>query len=162
MAVLATALGLYGAAAHIQTTPAKPAAGTSTPGKTGPGNGQAVDAKQYLFAFIYEQNTTQRKQPAKPSTRGLRRSARPQISRRGPQRPHREGDGRAVKLEAAPMPLVLAIAPNSASPPASKQRTSPKLASRMPWSPRHAAMPQGASGPKAHLRLPAEHQHQSQ
>ena len=54
--IIATVLGLYGAAAQdSQTTAAKPAATTAPSAKTGAtAMRQAAEAKQYLFAFIYE------------------------------------------------------------------------------------------------------------
>ena len=117
ISILATALGLYGAAAQTtQPTPAKPAAATSTSGKTGAAAmHQAADAKQYLFAFIYEQNDDATKAARKTFDAGVAKiSPAPKSVAVDRSDPTEKEMVEQFKLEAAPMPLVLAIAPNGA------------------------------------------------
>ena len=117
ISILATALGLYGAAAQTtQTTPAKPAAATTASAKTGAAAmHQAADAKQYLFAFIYEQNDDATKAARKTFDAGVAKIT-PAAKSVAVDRsdPTEKEMVEQFKLEAAPMPLVLAIAPNGA------------------------------------------------
>ena len=166
ISILATALGLYGAAA--QTTPnhsAQTSRSRRNPGKTGAlAMHQAADAKQYLFAFIYEQNDDATSAARKTFDAGVAKiTPAPKSVAVDRSDPTEKEMVEQFKLEAAPMPLVLAIAPQRRRH-RRHQRSGPH---RSPargccGRPRHAAMPEGASGPKAHLRLPAERQHQSQ
>jgi SAM-dependent methyltransferase len=117
ISIIATALGLYGAAAqNSQTPPPKSAPAAATPADTGAlAMRRAADAKQYLFAFIYEQNDE--------ATRAARKTFEAAVGKITPapksvavdrSDPTEKEMVEQFKLEAAPMPLVLAIAPNGA------------------------------------------------
>ena len=115
--IIATVLGLYGAAAqNSQTTPAKPAATTAPSAKTGAiAMRQAAEAKQYLFAFIYEQNDEATKAARKTFDAGVAKISPAPKSVAVDRSDLTEKEMiEQFKLEAAPMPLVLAIAPNGA------------------------------------------------
>ena len=115
--IITTVLGLYGAAAQdSQSTPAKPAAATTPSAKTGAtAMRQAAEAKQYLFAFIYEQNDDATKAARKTFDAGVAKIT-PAAKSVAVDRtdPTEKEIVEQFKLEAAPMPLVLAIAPNGA------------------------------------------------
>ena len=115
--IIATVLGLYGAAAQTtQTTPAKPAATNAASAKTGATVvRQAAEAKQYLFAFIYEQNDETTKAARKTFDAGVAKISPAPKSVAVDRSDLTEKEMiEQFKLEAAPMPLVLAIAPNGA------------------------------------------------
>ena len=115
--IIATAFGVYGAGAQdSQTTAPKPAAAAARTANTGAlALRQAAEAKQYLFAFIYEQNDD--------ATRAARKTFDAAMGKITPapksvavdrSDPTEKEMVEQFKLEAAPMPLVLAIAPNGA------------------------------------------------
>jgi hypothetical protein len=115
--IIATALGVYGAAAqNTPSTPAKPAAATTASAKTGAAAmRQAAEAKQYLFAFIYEENNDATRAARKTFDAGLTKiSPAPKSVAVDRSDPTEKEMVEQFKLEAAPMPLVLAIAPNGA------------------------------------------------
>ena len=76
---------------------------------------QAAEAKQYLFAFIYEQNDDATKAARKTFDAGVAKIS-PAAKSVAVDRsdPTEKEMVEQFKLEAAPMPLVLAIAPNGA------------------------------------------------
>ena len=115
--IIATVLGLYGAAAqNSQTSAPKPAATAARSANTGAlAIRQAAEAKQYLFAFIYEQNDDATKAARKTFDAGVAKiSPAPKSVAVDRSDPTEKEMIEQFKLEAAPMPLVLAIAPNGA------------------------------------------------
>jgi hypothetical protein len=117
ISIIATALGLYGAAAQTsQTTPATPAATAPSSAKTGAAAmRQAAEAKEYLFAFIYEQNDDATRAARKTFDAGVAKiTPAPKSVAVDRSDPTEKEMVEQFKLEAAPMPLVLAIAPNGA------------------------------------------------
>ena len=115
--IIATVLGLYGAVAqNSQTTALKPAATAARSTNTGAlAMRQAAEAKQYLFAFIYEQNDDATRAARKTFDAGLAKiSPAPKSVAVDRSDPTEKEMVEQFKLEAAPMPLVLAIAPNGA------------------------------------------------
>ena len=117
ISIIATALGLYGAAAQTsQTTPATPAATGPSSAKTGAAAmRQAAEAKEYLFAFIYVQNDDATRAARKTSDAGVAKiTPAPKSVAVDRSDPTEKEMVEQFKLEAAPMPLVLAIAPNGA------------------------------------------------
>ena len=115
--IIATALGLYGAAAQdSQSPPAKAAPAAATAADTGAlAMRRAADAKQYLFAFIYEQNDEATRAARKTFDGALKKMApAPKSVAVDRSDPTEKELVEQFKLEAAPMPLVLAIAPNGA------------------------------------------------
>src|ERR1035438_10139785 len=117
ISIIATAVGLYGAVAQTsQSTPPKPAAAAARTANTGAwAMRQAAEAKQYLFAFIYEQNDDATKAARKTFDAGVAKiSPAPKSVAVDRSDPTEKEMIEQFKLEAAPMPLVLAIAPNGA------------------------------------------------
>jgi hypothetical protein len=117
ISILATALDLYGAPAQTtQTTPATPAATAPSSAKTGAAAmRQAAESKQYLFAFIYEENNDATKAARKTFDAGVAKISPAAKSVAVDRSDPTEKDMvEQFKLEGAPMPLVLAIAPNGA------------------------------------------------
>jgi hypothetical protein len=115
--IIATAFGVYGAAAqNSQTTAPKPAAAAARGSNTGAlAMRQAAEAKQYLFAFIYEQNDDATKAARKTFDAGVAKiTPAPKSVAVDRSDPTEKEMIEQFKLEAAPMPLVLAIAPNGA------------------------------------------------
>jgi hypothetical protein len=115
--IIATGLGLYGAVAqNSQTTALKPAATAARSTNTGAlAMRQAAEAKQYLFAFIYEQNDDATRAARKTFDAGLAKiSPAPKSVAVDRSDPTEKEMVEQFKLEGAPMPLVLAIAPNGA------------------------------------------------
>jgi len=117
ISIIATALGLYGAIAQTsQSTPPKPAAAAASSANTGAlAVRQAAEAKQYLFAFIYEENNEATRDARKTFDAGVAKIT-PAAKSVAVDRsdPTEKEMVEQFKLEAAPMPLVLAIAPNGA------------------------------------------------
>ena len=115
--IIATVLGLYGAAAqNSETTAPKPAAAAARSTNTGAlAMRQAAEAKQYLFAFIYEQNDDATRAARKTFDAGVAKiTPAPKSVAVDRSDPTEKDIVEQFKLEAAPMPLVLAIAPNGA------------------------------------------------
>jgi hypothetical protein len=106
--IIATALGL-----HLAVAQDKPAAASAKTGAAA--MRQAAEAKQYLFAFIYDQNDDATKAARKTFDAGVAKitpaAKSVAVDRTDPTESEMVGQ---FKLEAAPMPLVLAIAPNGA------------------------------------------------
>jgi hypothetical protein len=104
--IIVTALGLSLAVAQDRPVAAKTGAAAMR---------QAAEAKQYLFAFIYEQNDDATKAARKTFDAGIAKITpivkSVAVDRTDPTESEMVGQ---FKLEAAPMPLVLAIAPNGA------------------------------------------------
>jgi hypothetical protein len=115
--IIATVLGLYGAVAQTsQSTPPKPATAAARTANTGAlAMRQAAEGKQYLFAFIYEQNDDATRAARKTFDAGVAKiSPAPKSVAVDRSDPTEKEMIEQFKLEAAPMPLVLAIAPNGA------------------------------------------------
>src|ERR1035437_9337924 len=114
--IIATAFGVYGAAAqNSQTTAPKPAAAARGSNTGALAMRQAAEAKQYLFAFIYEQNDDATKAARKIFDAGVAKiTPAPKSVAVDRSDPTEKEMIEQFKLEAAPMPLVLAIAPNGA------------------------------------------------
>ena len=114
--IIATAFGVYGAAAqNSQTTAPKPAAAARGSNTGALAMRQAAEAKQYLFAFIYEQNDDATKAARKTFDAGVAKiTPAPKSVAVDRSDPTEKEMIEQFKLEAAPMPLVLAIAPNGA------------------------------------------------
>jgi hypothetical protein len=105
--IITTAVGLHLAIAQV-----KPAAAAKTGAAA---MRQAAEAKQYLFAFIYEQNDDATKAARKTFDAGVAKITPAAKSVAVDRSDPTEKDMvEQFKLEAAPMPLVLAIAPNGA------------------------------------------------
>jgi hypothetical protein len=115
--ILATVMGVYGAPA--QSTPgassnAVPKAAQAV--VTGASAlRQAAEAKQYLFVFVYEQNDAEAQAARKTFDAGVRKVT-PVVRSVAVDRsdPSESEIVQKLGLEKAPVPLVLAIAPNGA------------------------------------------------
>jgi hypothetical protein len=104
--IITTALGLSLAVAQDKPAVAKTGVAALR---------QAAEAKQYLFAFIYEQNDDATKAARKAFDAGVAKLTPAAKSVAVDRSDPTEKDMvTQFKLEAAPMPLVLAIAPNGA------------------------------------------------
>ncbi len=104
--IIATALGLTLAVAQDKPAAAKTGVAAMR---------QAAEAKQYLFAFIYEQNDDATKAARKTFDAGVAKiTPAPKTVAVDRSDPTEKDMVAQFKLEAAPMPLVLAIAPNGA------------------------------------------------
>ena len=115
--IITTVLGLYGAAAQNSQSPAAKPAPKVAPGAD---NGvsalrRAADGKQYLFAFVYEQEDEE--------TRAARATFEAAVAKVTPaaksvrvdrSRPEEKEIVEKFGLQSAPVPIVLAIAPNGA------------------------------------------------
>lgn len=111
ISILATALGLYGSPAQTtQTTPATPAGGKGAGAMQ-----QAASANRYLFAFFYEKEDEATRAARKTFDEGVKKVT-PAAESVAVDR-SAAGEAEVVAkfgLDRAPMPLVLAIAPNGA------------------------------------------------
>jgi SAM-dependent methyltransferase len=115
--IIAAALGFTGVAAeNSQTPPSKSAPAAATAADTGASALRgAAAAKQYLFAFIYEQNDEATRAARKTFDGALKKmTPAPKSVAVDRSDPTEKEMVEQFKLEAAPMPLVLAIAPNGA------------------------------------------------
>jgi arsenite methyltransferase len=115
--IIAAALGFTGVAAeNSQTPPSKSAPAAATAADTGASALRgAAAAKQYLFAFIYEQNDEATRAARKTFDGALKKmTPTPKSVAVDRSDPNEKEMVEQFKLEAAPMPLVLAIAPNGA------------------------------------------------
>ena len=117
ISIMTIVLGLYWAAAQNSQSPAANPAPKTAPGAD---NGvsalrHAADAKQYLFAFVYEQEDEE--------TRAARKTFEAAVAKVTPAAksvrvdrslPEEKGMVEKFGLQTAPVPIVLAIAPNGA------------------------------------------------
>ena len=112
-----TVLGLYGAAAqNSQSPPSSPVPGASPAADNGVSAlRRAAEAKQYLFAFVYEQENEE--------TRAARKAFEAAVAKVAPAAksvrvnrslPEEKEMVERFGLQTAPVPIVLAIAPNGA------------------------------------------------
>lgn len=112
-----TVLGLYGAAAqNSQSSPANPLPKAAPAANTGASAlRRAAEGKQYLFAFVYEQEDEE--------TRAARKAFEAAVAKVTPAAksvrvdrslPEEKEMVEKFGLQTAPVPLVLAIAPNGA------------------------------------------------
>ena len=115
--VITTVLGLYGAVAqNNQSPPAKPASKATPAVDSGVSAlRRAAEAKQYLFAFVYEQEDE--------ATRAARKTFEAAVAKVTPAAksvrvdrslPEEKEMVEKFGLQTAPVPIVLAIAPNGA------------------------------------------------
>ncbi len=115
--VITTVLGLYGAAAqNSQSPPPNPASKAAPAADNGVSAlRRAAEAKQYRFAFIYEENDEATRDARKTFDGALKKMTPvPKSVAVDRSDPTEKEMVEQFKLEAAPMPLVLAIAPNGA------------------------------------------------
>ena len=115
--IITTVLGLYGAAAqNSQSPPANPVSKAAPTADNGVAAlRHAAEAKQYLFAFVYEQEDEE--------TRAARKTFEAAVAKLTPaaksvrvdrSRPEEKEMVEKFGLQTAPVPIVLAIAPNGA------------------------------------------------
>ena len=115
--IITTVLGLYGAAAqNSQSPPANPVSKAAPTADNGVAAlRHAAEAKQYLFAFVYEQEDEE--------TRAARKTFEAAVAKITPAAksvrvdrslPQEKEMVEKFGLQTAPVPMVLAIAPNGA------------------------------------------------
>jgi hypothetical protein len=117
LGILATMLGAYGVPA--QNTPSATSNAVPKAVRTVDTGAaalrQAADAKQYLFVFLYEQNDGETKAARKTFDAGVRKVTPAAKSVAVDRSDPSEAEiVEKLKLEKAPVPMVLAIAPNGA------------------------------------------------
>jgi predicted secreted protein len=115
--IIVTALGLFGAAAQTNQSGTPSAAPEAAPAAD---NGlsamrRASEAKQYLFAFVYEKDdeaTRAARKAFEAAVAKVTPEARSVVTERGA--PAEKEMVEKLGLQTAPVPIVLAIAPNGA------------------------------------------------
>jgi hypothetical protein len=164
--IITTVLGLYEAAAqNSQSPPSNPAPKAAPVADNGVSAlRSAAEAKQYLFAFVYEQEDEE--------TRAARKKFEAAVAKVTPASksvrvdrslPEEKEMVEKFGLQSAPVPIVLAIAPNGAvtgsikAGELSEERLQGAVAS-----PRPATDPQGCPGRPSGAGMPAKRPNQGQ